>query len=86
MIFDHQGWGIARFVVKDMPKELPKEGDGKPHSFYPAHVPLAENFSHSEIWTLKEGKRVEGKLPSMVKKEFRQIMSDRSLVVSRPEV
>jgi hypothetical protein len=46
---------------------------------------LTENYAHSEIRTYKNGLLVETpNLPATVKKEFRQIMSDRSVILHRP--
>ncbi len=92
VIFDHPGWGIAQFIVCRLPKELPKEvpvGATAPqqHSFYPGHVPLPENYPHSEIWTFRAGVRAaNAKLPETVKKEFRQIMSDQSVILCDPDI
>jgi hypothetical protein len=92
-------WGIVLFFVAHLPKELPKnlppaskKGAGiqasvKLHSFYPGHVPLEENYAHCEIWTFKDGAKVQQpSLPALAKKEFRQIMSDRAFMVLRPKV
>lgn len=99
VIFDHPGCGIARFVVRYLPVELPKELPPPPRdpkkrqatvnifSFRPVHDPEEENFAHCEIATFKDAQRVEKpNLSATVKKEFRQIMSDRSLVLYQPEV
>ena len=92
VIFDHPEYGIARFIVRDLPVELPRDvpvGAKAPlaHSFFPSHVPEKENYAHSEIWTWRDGNRMpKAKLPELVKKEFRQIMSDRSLVLHQPRV
>lgn len=98
VVFEHPGEGIVRFVVRDLPEELPKElppaakeGKKQPpvkvHCFRPAHQPLEYNYAHSEIWTFKEGERItKVSLPVTVKKEFRQIMSDRSLILHQPQI
>jgi hypothetical protein len=90
VIFDFPGLGIVQFLVCGLPRELPIEVKPgvkpKPHSFYPTHVPEPENYAHSEIWTFKDGAHVENpkNLPETVKKEFRQIMSDRGVVLWKP--
>jgi hypothetical protein len=94
VIFDYPGEGIGQFLVCGLPKELPIElplgqqrNPPKPHSFYPSHVPEAENYAHCEIWTFKEGAHVPSvKLPETVKKEFRQIMSDRCVLLLVPSL
>jgi hypothetical protein len=98
-IFDFPNEGIARFVVKHLPKELPKALPPAPknarkqatpaalHSFFPSHDPCDDNYAHCEIGTYKNGvrqKRVN--LSNTVKKEFRTIMSDNSLVILTPKV
>jgi hypothetical protein len=94
VIFDYAGQGIAQFLVCGLPKELPTElppgrqpNPPKPHSFFLGHVPLPHNYAHCEVWTFKQGVRVQSpKLPEAVKKEFRQIMSDRSVLLHRSMV
>jgi hypothetical protein len=97
VVFDYEGWGIARFVVRELPFRLPKEvvqpknpktAPPKLYSFVPEHVPEARNYSHSEILIMKDGIRQfeDVDLPKTVKKEFRQIMADRSLVLHQPTV
>jgi hypothetical protein len=91
VIFDYPSEGIVQFVVAALPTELPKSPPPgtapKLHSFFPTHEPLADNYPHCEIRTLKEGQFVEnGKLPELVKKEFRQMMSDRSVVLWQPQI
>lgn len=89
VIFDHEGAGFARFLVRDIPEILPEklEGNAKPHHFRPVHDPLTENYSHCEIRCFKDGVRHTGnKLPETVKKEYRQILSDRGVILSMPEV
>lgn len=94
VIFDFPGHGFAQFMVCGLPQELPIEipsgplrDPPKPHSFFPGHVPEPQNYGHCEIWTFKEGVRVpNAKLPETVKKEFRQIMSDRSVLLFAPSL
>jgi len=94
VIFDFPGAGFVRFVVRNLPKELPKDPPPLPkkapplklHSFKPGHVPEPENYSHSEIWTFKDGKRDErANLSETVKKEFRMILAQKALMLHAPE-
>lgn len=88
VVFDYKGAGIARFMVRDVPKILPTTvaGGTKEHHFRPVHDPLEENYSHCEIRCFKEGEHhTSGKLPVTVKKEFRQILSDRAYVLMLPD-
>ena len=94
VIFDFPGYGIAQFMVCGLPEELPMElppgrqpNPPKPHSFFPAHIPESDNYAHCEIWTFKDGVRVpRPDLPATVKKEFRQIMSDRGVILHSPSL
>jgi hypothetical protein len=56
------------------------------HAFRPHHVPCPENYSHTEIWVYKADERLKRVSSGTVKKEFRQIISDRSFVILFPEV
>jgi hypothetical protein len=94
VIFDFPGYGIARFVVRYLPRELPKNPPGMPskkqsqlkiQTFYPRHEPEQQNYSHCEIRTFQNGVvQSKPRISETVKKEFRQIMSDRSLVIQNP--
>jgi hypothetical protein len=89
VIFDRPECGIVRFIVGDLPREIPKEqtkgGNAKLCSFEPSHAPCQDNYSHSEIGMIREGKRVPSPKPgALVKKEFRAIMSDKGLLLLPP--
>lgn len=91
VIFDYPDHGVVRFFVRDLPEELPKEKPAagplpKLYSFVAEHFPEENNYSHSQIMTYKENVRVTAKLPSTVKKEFKTIMCDRSLVLLEPKL
>lgn len=79
-----------RFVVRDLPRELPKfpiAESTKLRSFHPVHEPLQDNYAHSEIGTFTEGIRVpKPSLGKQVTKEFQAIMRNNSLVLLVPEV
>ena len=89
VIFDHPRDGIASFLVRDLPAELPKEQpDGvsvEICSFVPFHVPETDNYSHSELGIVRNGRRLKPKDPGeIIKKEFRTYMSDRGLILWYP--
>jgi len=88
VIFDYPGYGIARFRVLDLPTDLPTEDPPgatvASHSFRPQHRPCQNNYAHTEIWAFSEGQRKPRVNSNTVKKEFRQLMSDRSLVLYLP--
>ncbi len=89
VIFDYPGYGVVRFLVRNLPTELPTERppDAKLRSFVPVHDPKPTNYVHAEIATFTDGARVpKPSLGRMVKKEFQNLMSDRSLVILRPNL
>lgn len=90
VIFDYPGFGFAQFIVRRLPKQLPKElpdRNARTFTFFPGHVPLENNFSHSEIWTFRDGQRFpEAELSKTAKKEFRTILSDHSLLLWEPDI
>ena len=90
VIFDNQGFGISHWLVFRLPSELPKvlpDKNAKVHAFAPSHVPLDDNYSHSEIWTFKDGQRSEkAAMSETVKKELRTMLGDHSLVLWPPKV
>lgn len=76
-IDEFAGWGVFSVRVQDIPVVLPDEGPQ--YRFAPKHVPLDENYSHSEIWCDRmepTGRYVEPN-PS-VRKLFRTIISQRA--------
>lgn len=97
VIFDHPGHGIARFIVRDLPQELPKDASPGPepskknakqaklHSFRPSHEPLETNYAHCEIAAYKDEARVKNVRSATIKKEFQTMMSDCSLILLDPE-
>lgn len=90
VIFDYPQHGIFQLQVLALPIGLPQEQPhGRPialHDFRPEHVPLPENYAHSEIWTYRASARVPRLSSELVKKEFRAIISDRSVVLWRPGI
>jgi hypothetical protein len=90
VIFDYQGHGIARWLVRELPRGIPENPPPgtkvELHDFAPSHVPLCENYSHSEIWVYRSGVRIRQLSSSLAKKQFRAIMSDRSFILVYPEI
>jgi hypothetical protein len=90
VIFDHPTQGIIQIRVCDLPAALPQE---KPkgtvielHDFRPEHIPLPENYAHSEIRTYRAGSPIARLTAELVKKEFRATMSDCSIILWRPKI
>jgi hypothetical protein len=87
VIFDYPCYGIGKVFVRDLPDNLqPKGSSALPHGFRPQHVPLSDNYPHAEIWAYRAGARIHKISSSLVRKEFRQIISDRSFIILRPQV
>lgn len=90
VIFDYPGQGVARWSVGDLPRGLPENPPPKQkiemHDFKPEHAPLCDNYSHTEIRVDRAGQRIERLSSEMVKKQFRTIMGDRSLVLIFPTI
>lgn len=42
-------WGVLSFRVSDLPSAFPVEYSQ--YSFFPKHIPMEDNFSHSEVWS-----------------------------------
>jgi len=93
VIFDHPRSGIASVLVRDIRIDLPMDLTPshehevrKPHSYAPWHEPENENFSHTSIMVTKGGQRLtkSGQISATAKREFRQIFSDRAMILLRP--
>ena len=46
----YNGLGVVEFEVSDIPSNIAQE-QGPTYVFFMRHVPLAGNYSHSEIWS-----------------------------------
>lgn len=86
---DYTDHGVVRFRVEDVPSELSSDG-GILYQWELRHQPLEDNYSHSEVWSFKAKVHIpnEGnpnvKLPSIIKKKFRQLLSERAEVINAP--
>src|SRR5690349_3120390 len=45
----YNGLGVVEFRVSDIPERITQE-QGPTYVFFVRHVPLHDNYSHSEIW------------------------------------
>jgi len=84
LIPNYSDWGIIEFKVGAIPQSLESLGDVK-FDFKVEHDPYDDNYSHSEVRTYKNGvheKRID--LPKLVKKEFRQRLSEKIIVIKQP--
>lgn len=81
----YQDHGVAEFLVQDIPERLASEGDVV-YEFRVFHDPLVDNYAHSEVRALREGQNRPRKLPNLVKKTFRQLLSDRTRLIRVPVV
>jgi len=77
--------GIAGFSVADIPCKVDTQGI---FTFNIEHNPKFDNYAHSELITYKNG--VSGKelknfkVSNTIKKTFRQLLSDKSRIISEP--
>ena len=86
LIPSFERWGIASFQVRDIPREL-VSGGGLKFEYRVAHIPKEDNYAHSEVRAHKNGKYDPGmKVSLTVKKQFRQLLSDRAVLVKPAEI
>jgi hypothetical protein len=78
-------WGVLSFQVQHLPATFPS---GQPeYSFFPKHVPLEDNYAHSEIYcdcVPASGSYVEPR--SEIRKLFRATLSQRVVVEIETEI
>jgi hypothetical protein len=94
VIYGYPTAGIAMFFVRDICADLPTDrtpGHGgrdipKVHSYRPIHEPIETNYSHTAIACFKDEKRVSksSQVGESTKKEFRQLISDRAVILREP--
>lgn len=82
-----EGAGIFQFAVRSIPDELSCAQTNNRYAFFPQHVPLDDNYAHTEIWCDHIPRQNAGYvLPnSLVKKEFRARLLKSAQIVRRPE-
>jgi len=72
-------WGVLSFMVKDLPSSFPS--DDPRYTFFPMHVPMEDNFAHSEVWCDNVPPTGVYLKPSKsVRKLFRTLLSQRIVV------
>lgn len=77
---DWPQWGIASFLVRDVPQQLSKDASCK---FKVEHLPEAGNYAHSEVRVYKNG--VFGyESTKAARLEFRSILRNRMVILRRP--
>ncbi len=72
-------WGVLSFKVEDLPTSLPLENPR--YTFFPKHVPMEDNFAHSEVWS--DAKPPTGayvKPSPSVRKLLRTVLSQKIVV------
>ena len=73
----YNGLGVVGFSVADLPGQIYQQ-DGPAYVFFMRHVPLPENYSHSEIWSDQEPATGTYRKPSRtVRLEFRVLLCKR---------
>ena len=75
-------FGIAAFQVRDVPPSVPS--NGIVYKFKVEHVPCECNYAHSEVITYTDRKRRKTVKNIIVKKKFRQILSERTTILRKP--
>lgn len=83
---DFLEWGIAQFKVSDVPDTLTSAGDNK-FDFKVEHAPVEENYSHSEVRSYKNeqhNRKID--VNKLVKKRFRQIISEKIVIIKEPMI
>jgi hypothetical protein len=73
----YNGLGVVDFQVADVPVRV-SQAQGPTYVFFLKHVPLSDNYAHSEIWSDQEQGDGEYREPSKtVKLEFRVRLCQR---------
>ena len=78
-------WGVIGFRVDDIPVRLLHLGVFT-WTFGPRHVPLDENYSHSEVWAYENGTHVNAKnrLDAHLHLRWREMLLRRVKTIIRP--
>jgi hypothetical protein len=70
-----KGFSVAAFPVEGIPQVLVSE-DGREYQFGVEHEPIPSNYSHSEVNTYAEGRKLQKpqQPPRLLKKKFRDLL------------
>ena len=78
-------WAVACLQVSEIPSQL--QFSDTPTAFRVEHDPDDDNYSHSEIRAYKSEKLLaHNRVTAKVKKELRQIISDRARILLLPNI
>ncbi len=82
------GLGVFQFPVSCLPREAICPTTGGRFTFWPKHVPLRNNYAHSEVWSDQLPRRNVGYvLPTkLVRKELRATIQKNSQIVIEAEL
>lgn len=72
-------WGVLSFKCEDLPESFPP--DDPQYTFFAKHVPMEDNYAHSEVWC--DGRPATGEYvrPSkQLRKLFRAALSQRIVI------
>lgn len=83
-----EGFGIFQFAVSVIPPDVTCPDTHARYAFFPKHVPLEDNYAHSEIWCDHMPRENAGYvIPSnRVKKELRAKISKYSQIIRQAEI
>jgi hypothetical protein len=75
----YENWGVWSVTVGDLPTAFPEVN--ATFSFFPMHVPMEDNYAHSEIWSDRIPPTGTYTMPSKtVRKLFRAFLSQRIII------
>jgi hypothetical protein len=82
---EYAEWGIVFFVAGEIPPRM-SHADGSEFTFQATHVPLDENYPHSEIWAYKDGERAQARrlFDRDLSLRWRNALLQRTRVYIRP--
>jgi hypothetical protein len=77
-------WGYGSFKVSDIPESITSEFNIT-HFYKVEHVPLEDNYSHSEVRAYKNGELVRRKNDA-IRLKYRVILSQKIIILRMPEI
>jgi hypothetical protein len=77
------GLGVFQFPVSCLPREAICPVTGESFTFWPKHVPLENNYGHSEVWSDRLPRANAGYVvpTKLVRKELRATIQKNSQIV-----
>jgi len=79
-----ESYWVLAWQIGQIPAEIHPINGGKKFNVVPTHVPVHDNYAHSELRAFPEGSQIEGEPSPLQRSLFRQAMAEIAQVSIEP--